>query len=608
MFRTIPRLLGIPFVLVTLIMIAGSSAYLISIFQNTLVDSVEGKLKSEALLISRAFENEEMAFAEPASINDFAARWSQLIDARVTIVAADGIVLGDSEADPQSMDNHANRAEIYRALQDGYGNSIRFSPTLREYTMYSAVPVSSNNQVFGVVRVSRPFQVTQVNLNLIQRTAIILTLSATLAAAILALILAQSLRRPLKRMAETALEIGDGNYNQRLPAPDIEEIGQLSRGVNIMVARLISGLDARESERGKLATVLQEMTDGVIIVDEQGKIQMINPAAENMFGVSSEKVSGGTLAEGLRHHEIVELWQTTRSTNKSHRVTIEIPAKRLFLQGTATSLGPAMAGNVLVIFQNLTQQRNTERIRRDFISNISHELRTPLASLKALTETLQEGALDDPPAARRFLQRMETEIDALSLMVSELLELSRIESGQVPLHKEPVEPHTIIDNAVDRLRLQARRANQNLTVECPKDLPPILADPARLEQVVVNLLHNAIKFTPSGGDIQISASLADATDLIANGVSRRRDIPPRAILIIVRDTGIGIPSEDLSRIFERFFKTDRARSGGGTGLGLAITRHTINAHGGQIWVKSIEGQGSEFFFYIPLAKEGSNPL
>jgi two-component system, OmpR family, phosphate regulon sensor histidine kinase PhoR len=239
----------------------------------------------------------------------------------------------------------------------------------------------------------------------------------------------------------------------------------------------------------------------------------------------------------------------------------------------------------LLIFHNLTRMRKLETIRQDFISNISHELRTPLASLKALTETLQETALDDPPAARRFIERIETEVDSLSLIVSELLELSRIESGRVPLKMSAIDPCELIRNAMERLGLQAERAGLSVILNCPDRLPRVLADSERLEQVLVNLLHNSIKFTEAGGEIEIKAHESDQN----------------LVEFSIRDTGVGIAAEDLPRIFERFYKADRARSGGGTGLGLAIARHLVKAHGGDIWAESQVGKGSTFYFTIPTA-------
>jgi two-component system phosphate regulon sensor histidine kinase PhoR len=278
------------------------------------------------------------------------------------------------------------------------------------------------------------------------------------------------------------------------------------------------------------------------------------------------------------------MWQRCQATGEGQSASFELGRKKLALEGIATLLGPLLPGSTLLLFQDVTRQRQTETIRRDFISNVSHELRTPLAALKALTETLQDGALNDPPAAQRFLGQMETEVDALSLMVSELLELSRIESGRVPLALKPTSPLEIIAPAYERLALQAKRAQLVLALACPDDLPPVLADAARVEQVVVNLLHNAIKFTPEGGCVTVSA-----------------EVQGKAVRFSVADSGIGIEPADLPRIFERFYKADRARSDRGTGLGLAIARHMVEAHGGRIWAESKPVQGSTFFFTIPLA-------
>ena len=244
---------------------------------------------------------------------------------------------------------------------------------------------------------------------------------------------------------------------------------------------------------------------------------------------------------------------------------------------------PGTQGN-LVMLQDLTQIRRLEIVRRDFVSNISHELRTPLASLKALVDTLRDGALDDRPAAEHFLDSIETEVDALTQMVQELLELARIESGQVPVRLRPAALADLINPPVERLSSQAERAGVNLTVSLAPDLPMVLADPERVQQVITNLVHNAIKFTPEKGSITITAETAT-----------------REVIVEVSDTGVGIAPKDLPRVFERFFKADRARSAGGTGLGLAIARHIVQAHGGRIWAKSIEGEGSTFFFSLPTA-------
>ena len=254
--------------------------------------------------------------------------------------------------------------------------------------------------------------------------------------------------------------------------------------------------------------------------------------------------------------------------------------RRQFLQ--LVVIPDTHAGGSLLLVQDLTRVRRLETVRRDFISNISHELRTPLASLKALTETLQNGALSDLEAGPRFLSRIVTEVDALTQMTQELLDLSRIESGQVELNLASISPKKLLMSAGDRMKLQAERAGLTLHVECSDDLPNIRADQARLEQVLVNLIHNAVKFTRPGGEVILLAEAADGK-----------------VRFGVKDTGIGIPLDDVSRIFERFYRVDRSRSGSGTGLGLSIARHIVETHQGKIWVDSIEGQGSTFFFTVP---------
>jgi two-component system phosphate regulon sensor histidine kinase PhoR len=338
------------------------------------------------------------------------------------------------------------------------------------------------------------------------------------------------------------------------------------------------------------------MADGVLITDRDGQVQLINPAATHLLNTSAGAAQGRPCAQVLRHHQLIELWQNCSRQRQEQTEVVEMGRLGLFLRVITTPLsagspeGGQEAGQhgCLIILQDLTQMRRLETVRRDFISNISHELRTPLASLKALVDTLRDSALDDPPAAQRFLNRIETEVDALTQMVQELLELSRIESGQVPLRLVATPVADVVLPSVERLHPQAERANLKITINLPDDLPPVLADAERLQQVVTNLVHNAIKFTPAGGQVTIAAEPAGDE-----------------VVISVRDTGIGIPADDLPRIFERFYKADRARSSGGTGLGLAIAKHLVQAHGGRIWAESVEGQGSTFYFTLPISSSES---
>src|SRR5271157_1964073 len=368
-----------------------------------------------------------------------------------------------------------------------------------------------------------------------------------------------------------------------LPA-DMQGIEELSSAIDSLLSTFNLQLLTLNSEHARLAAVLDQMTDGVLIVDSQGRIQFANPASKRLFEAIDP--INRSIVEVVRHHQLVEAWRRCQQTNELQSESVEVPAHRQFLQ--LVVIPDTHAGGSLLLVQDLTRVRRLETVRRDFISNISHELRTPLASLKALTETLQNGALSDPVAGPRFLSRIVTEVDALTQMTQELLDLSRIESGQVGLNLAPIAPKNLLVSASDRMKLQAERAGLALRVECLDDLPKIRADQARLEQVLVNLIHNAVKFTRPGGEVIL---LAEAT---GDGVR-----------FGVKDTGIGIPSDDVPRIFERFYRVDRSRSGSGTGLGLSIARHIVETHQGKIWVDSVEGQGSIFFFTVPQSSADS---
>ena len=392
-----------------------------------------------------------------------------------------------------------------------------------------------------------------------------------------------ALRRRLDSYAHLVQQAARGDLPTDSLPTDLPHLEQLTNAARALVLGYDQRLETLQAERDRLEATLTQMTDGVLIADAQGRIQMANPAAEKLFG-EGETLTGKTVSLALRHHLLIETWRKCQQSGEVQSESVELPTTRKFLQLIA--IPDKHAGGAILLTQDLTRIRRLETVRRDFISNVSHELRTPLASLKALTETLQEGALEDPPAARRFLGRIHTEVDALTQMASELLELSRIESGQVPLELKPTSPAKLLHSAAERMKTQTERAGLALECNFPPDLPEIQADLPRLQQVLVNLIHNALKFTSPGGEIHLQAA---------------RD--GHFILFCVRDTGCGIPSDDLPRIFERFYRVDRSRSGGGTGLGLSIARHLVEAHGGRIWAESREGAGSSFYFIIPVVPD-----
>ena len=305
------------------------------------------------------------------------------------------------------------------------------------------------------------------------------------------------LRRSLKRYESVLRAIADGEKTVSDLPEDLPALEEFSNSVKTTALALRVRTSVVEAERARLAAVLERMTDGVLIADSEGRIQFANPAAERLF--ETGQAVGRRVAEVLRQYQLVEAWQRSRETGEAQEESVEIPARRRFLQ--LVVLPDRQTGGSLLVVQDLTRVRRLETIRRDFISNISHELRTPLASLKALTETLRDGALEDPKAATRFLGRIETEVDALTQMATEVLELSRIESGQVPLELKAVPAASLLLSAAERMRAQAERAGLVLRLGASQDMTEVRADPPRLEQVLVNLIHNAIKFTRPGGEV-----------------------------------------------------------------------------------------------------------
>jgi two-component system, OmpR family, phosphate regulon sensor histidine kinase PhoR len=588
--RSIMWKIAIPYMILITIIIAMVGGYFAYTIRQSYITDLETHLFKEAQLIASEFSTEFQEL-NPNAIDIQLKTWSNLTKYRYTIIDAEGEVVGESFQDRTTMENHLNRPEIITAKTEGQGSSIRLSETVGYEMMYAAVPMQSDGKILGYVRIAVPVKTIQNHLAEISRVLLIAALLAILVSILLALWISMQATRPLRKLTQAANQISrdlqEGNlYLSPINPTTFDEIGDLTHAFNAMTAQLQKELNAAATEKMKTTLVLNEMSDGVLIIDEKSLIQLINPAVLTMFDIQAKDIIGQTLVEIVRRHEIVEIWQKCRESGYTETTTCEVGTPKRFLQVVVTPLDQFLPGKSLILLQNLTEIKRLDKVRRDFISNVSHELRTPLASLKALTETLQENALDDPPAARLFLQRMETEVDALSLMVNELLELSRIDSGRVPLQLVSTNPLELVKNAVERLSLQAERAGLTVKIDVNSDLPGILADTSRMEQVLVNLLHNSIKFTPKEGTIWVRA--------VEEGENIR---------FSVQDTGIGIPETDVNRIFERFYKTDRARSSGGTGLGLAIAKHLVEAHGGKIWVESQEGLGSTFYFSIPMVEK-----
>lgn len=597
MFNSIRWRIALPYIFLILLATVGLTIYFSGFLQRTYIADLRAQLTAEARLLSDALSPLLSEESTIQTIQPLAERWGQLLGARVTIVRIDGTVLGDSHENPAKMENHIDRPEIQQALASGIGFSMRFSRTVGFRMMYVATTVrSADNRVVGFVRVALPMTQIEQNAADLRRAILATSLTTALLIVLLAMLIAEQLSRQIHELVKAVERIANGDLNIRILRPPKGELGRLARAFNRMGEELQTQMKALTDRQNTLSAVLAHMADGVIITDSKDRIELINPAAAKILGVSEKEAIGQRFAAIVRDHQIVEIWRRCQEKGMEQSDAVEMGRHGPFLRVIATPLRAREQGGCLVLLQDLTQIRRLETVRRDFISNVSHELRTPLASLKALVETLKEGALNKPSVARRFLDHMEAEIDSVTKMVEELLELSRIESGQAPMRLAPTTLTEILLLPLERLRPQIERAGLSLTMELPPELPPVLVDVEQMQRVITNLVQNAIKFTPSGGQITIRAYPASPERAPTPSFE-----PPAELVVEISDTGIGIPAEHLPRIFERFYKVDRARSGGGAGLGLAIAKHIVEAHGGRIWAESVEGQGSTFRFTLPVA-------
>ena len=584
MFYSLRTRIGLLYTLLILLVMAGIAIYGTNFIERSYLADLEGRLESEARLAGQIVLPIMLSADDPDQIDAVVKKISDGTGARMTIIAADGVVLGESDEDKDTMENHANRPEIVQARLTGRGSERRTSATLGYDMFYVAVRIENGSQLLGYSRMGVSLQLLEEKIKQLQRTLLGVTILLTLITSLLAIWISNRTTFTLTELSQAAGQIAKGDLSTRLIPSSKDEIGALTQTFNAMAIQLEERLQELEAERSRVSAVLGTMSDGVMIIDAENRILLCNPAAQSIFLIGTNQALNRSVFEYVHHHQIEKIILECRQSGEAHTLMLDYPGRRLTVLATATPLGAGQQGNILLLFQDLTELHRLETVRKDFITNISHELRTPLASLKALTETLNDSALDDPPAGRRFLKRMEVELDALTQTVNEILELSRIESGSVPLRLTSTSVCDLIKETVERFSTQTERAKLVVEIDCPADLPRAQADPDRLAQVLVNLIHNAIKFTPAGGKIIIG--------------SREQDGMLRCF---VSDTGVGIPEADLTRIFERFYKADQARSSGGTGLGLAIARHLVEAHQGKIWAEGIEGQGSTFIFTIPIA-------
>ncbi len=575
--------LALPFILLFVAILLVLSLFLGSRAREIYVDRLTDELGMQATILADSVGRELTRGASPAQIQEMVTGFSDDLTTRITIVGPDGAVYADNVGDPLTMENHANRPEIVRALARGEGESSRESATLDREFLYVAVPIADVDG--AVARVAVPTDEVRATVRSIWAWTLIAAAVAIAMVVAIAWFIAGRIVGPLEELRKQAHAVAGGDLTARVDPSETREFAEVGYAFNRMTEELETSHDALDQARLRLEAVLAELADGVVITDDEGLVLRMNTAAETLLAAPEANAIGKPFVQVARDHELNLLLRSALDGQEHSEAAIEHGLNRRTLLTTAQVVEDARERLGLVVLRDISELRRLETVRREFVANVSHELRTPLTSIRAMVETLEAGAIEDKAITSDFLARIVGEVDRLNALVEDLLDLARLEAGRTTLNYATVDPAEVVRTGADRLRLQIERAQLTMDVSAEGALQPIRVDRARLEQVLINLVHNAIKFTPAGGAIHLQVRQGDDNTTIE-----------------VRDTGIGIAPIEQIRLFERFYKSDKARRSEGTGLGLAIAKHIVQAHGGTISVESVVGEGATFRIVVPNRK------
>jgi two-component system phosphate regulon sensor histidine kinase PhoR len=540
----------------------------------------------QAKLVAANF-TEEAQLQNPQKVSMTVKRIAKEADGRITVVDMEGKVLGDSSADYRKLPNHSDRPEIRTAFSGQIGTSSRYSATLKQRLIYVAYPLRMNGKIVAVVRIAKE----QSTLNQLLIRLRLVIISGIIITAILALffgaLFLHRLGEPILDLTRLAMRISRGDLSARVRNFGDDEVAGLGLAFNTMAEKLADSFSIIKDEKRKLEAILENLVDGILVIDRNLNIILVNRAAQDILGLSPSNIQGRPVLEVILNHHLMDLIREVHYSKQAFESELFLyyPDNKqiqVFLAPLKDDDGN-LAGSIVVL-NDLTKLRQLERVRQDFVANVSHELRTPITSVKAMAETLLNGAWQDQAMLQRYLQAIDQESDRLSNLINDLLDLAKLDS-HVEASKEPFDLIQLITEVQERF-VNTNTGTGRFNLSLPgSELPKVEANRDRIKQVLINLLDNAFKYTPAGGEIRLSVWLESDR-----------------IKVAVADNGIGIPKEDLGRIFERFYRVDKARSRekGGTGLGLSIVKHIVESYGGKIEVESSLQEGSVFTFSLPI--------
>lgn len=577
----------------TLIMtlIIGLSVLVLGLFLSNLIEDIYiealgNRLEEEANMIKAIVIKEDLN-TNNHQIEMISKEMGKQLSTRITIIDKDGNVLADSEYDKGKMETHNNRPEILAAYTGDIGKEIRYSETLGIEMLYVASPIyDDNNDIEGVIRLSLPLKAIKES---IRNFWYILILGLTVIFVITFIItyrVTAKITKPIENITRLARRITKHQYEERVMIDRNDEIGQLGKAINLMADSLEEQMTTIFENEKKLMTVLNNMSSGVILLDNNGKIMLANPAIEQLLGVSLKEIVGKQHNEVGKQDSISELIYKVVATGETVHAEIGVyyPTKKYFNSSVVPILDVKGAiSEILVVLHDITKIKKLENMRTEFVASVSHELRTPITSVKGFAETLLDGSIKDRETEQQFIQIIYNESDRLHRLIVDLLDLSKIELNKEILKIERIDIKGLLLSTIEVLKPSINK--QKITILTELDSVYAEVDEDRIKQVIINLITNAITYTAENGKIYL----------------RLKELEENRIKIEVEDTGIGIPKQSLSRVFERFYRVDkdRSRESGGTGLGLAIAKHIIESHEGNIQVESEVGIGTRFTIILP---------
>lgn len=578
------------FTIIVAVILFSIYLYLNSNLQKNTYQRIKENLRKETSFAKSYLEEDVAKSAQSYKLDIIADRFGKALELRLTIIGLDGTVFGDSELDNDELvkvENHLYRPEVQQAIKYGIGESRRFSTTVKKDMLYIATTYGKEEPQ-GIIRLSIPLsEIEQISVRL-KKMLVASLLSAFILAMIISFLASVFISKPVREMLWVAQDIAHGDFSRKILATSNDEIGDLAKAFNYMSEQIKLRLQEVTLSRSRLEAVLLSMFEGVMVVDSKGTILLMNQTLKDLLLIKDDPL-GRRPIEVIRNIEIQEIADCALKREcgvEACELSILAPEEKILsIHATPVIRGSKVEGAVL-LFHNITELRRLEKVRKDFVANVSHELRTPISSIKGYAETLLEGALEDKENARDFLNIIYSDSDRLAKLIDDLLDLSKIESNRLRMDIKRCSLSPLVNKVVSSLSRQAKDTSIAIKIDIPTDISNILADEARIAQVLLNLIDNAIKYNREKGKVIIAAREKNAF-----------------VQVDVSDTGVGISEKDLPRLFERFYRIDKARSRelGGTGLGLSIVKHIVQAHNGEVSVQSVLGQGSTFSFTIPKA-------